>query len=178
MIRQTISDLKRVFAVFDADGGGGVAVGELAFAMKRLGRRPADVELAMAMGVESLLESQFARNFDVYEVNMDFVSFVNMLAGSNTKAQRALRTQVVNYRESFRLFDQDGGGSISIDEFATGLIDLGQLQLTYDEITSMVTNFASEDTGEIDPNPNPNPNHNPNPNPNWRIQGRLILFNF
>ena len=49
MIKSIITDLERIYAIFDRDGGG-VSVGELASALKRLGRRPPEDELFVAMG--------------------------------------------------------------------------------------------------------------------------------
>ena len=72
-----------MFQIFDGDGGGTIALNELADVMKKLGRRPPEAELACAMGLDELLANQGARSFDPGNVELDFVSFVNMLAGEH-----------------------------------------------------------------------------------------------
>ena len=117
--------------------------------------------------------------FEIEQVDLDFVGFVNMLAGCATKvplrapsqrhfnaderqfnaderhcnadqAQRNFRQQMLDYREAFVLFDADGGGSISVEEFADGLIELGTLQLTHEQLTGMIGVFGSGVENEID----------------------------
>jgi len=48
---------------------------------------------------------------------LDTSEFVVLLCGCATKAQRAFHKQIRNFREAFKLFDSDGGGSVSLEEF-------------------------------------------------------------
>ena len=51
----------------------------------------------------------------VQEVN--FEGFVRLMANSKSSVQKKLLAEMKRLRESFKIFDDDGGGTVGYDEF-------------------------------------------------------------
>ena len=56
--------------------------------------------------------------------------------------------EIEEYRETFQLFDKDGSGAISTNEFFKVLKNLGQ-NVTKEEVEAIVKNLDQDNSGEI-----------------------------
>ena len=113
--------------------------------MRRMGRRPSDDEM------EEGIAGPFRKaDFRIEDAELDFSQFVVFLAGTSTKAQRSLKKQIRDLREAFDLFDDDHGGSVSLEEFAGTMVMFGRVDLAQDELEKMLAPYATRGDGEID----------------------------
>lgn len=144
LINDRVRELRRFFDLLDDDKGGTLTIGEMCANMKRLGRKPSDEELAEAMG------SAADPNLHVSEIALDFQAFVRFIAGSGSKAQRHLQAQLREYREAFDLFDQDGGGDVSLEEMVGMLKQFGLIDINEDILEEAIMEHDVEQDGEID----------------------------
>lgn len=111
MLSDRINELKHLFVLFDDDGGGELDLAEIQSIMKRLGRKPADEELADALRAHAGL----AAEFDIEKIALNVQAFNQLMCGSQSLVQKKLRKQLKDFREAFQLFDADGSGEVRDD---------------------------------------------------------------
>lgn len=116
--------------------------------MRKLGRRPSDEELAEAVfGVAGADDER--SDFEPSDVDLDFTMFVTLIVGTATRAQRCLQQQLSDFRESFDLFDEDGGGTVDLDEFVKMMEMFGHVAIDSNELKQTVAQFDGDDDGEL-----------------------------
>lgn len=145
VINTAVTELRGMFELFDVDGGGEMTMTELQNLLLRLGRRPTLAEMAEMVGRPG--EGDW---LDFNKFSFDFSGFVNLIAGSQTKAQRRLRHTLREFREIFELFDETGDGDLTADEFLDVMKLFGtDNSLNEEKVKRLVRQFSMED-GSMD----------------------------
>lgn len=145
VIETSVTELREMFALFDVDGGGTMTMNELKDLLHRLGRKPTNAEMAEMVGRPG--EGDWL-DFDKF--SFDFSQFVNLIAGSQTKAQRRLRRTLREFREIFELFDETGDGELTAHEFLDVMNLFGNAFGENEErMQRLVDQFSKED-GTLD----------------------------
>lgn len=81
--------------------------------------------------------------------NLDFIEFLCLMVSKNLEIQRVVRTQIVSMREAFNLFDEDGDGEVSAEDFCEALRMLG-MKATIEQANAMVEAVDDDGPGTID----------------------------
>nr|CAD2176894.1 unnamed protein product [Meloidogyne enterolobii] len=89
--------------MFDKDGNGTMSIKELGVAMRTLGLNPTEDELL-----------NMVNEYDVDGNGIDFSEFCKMMKEMNKETDQEL------IRLAFRVFDKDGNGYITAQEFSNG----------------------------------------------------------
>ncbi len=119
-----IKEFKEGFDLFDKDGDGLIALNELGTIMRALAVNPTEAELQEMMN-------------ELEEVNnptIDFPEFIGFMA-------RKLRivSPKEELLEAFKIFDRDGSGMVTFEEFKVVARSFGEKeQLTEEEIQEMI----------------------------------------
>ncbi|KAL2016602.1 hypothetical protein VTK56DRAFT_3259 [Thermocarpiscus australiensis] len=129
-----IAQYKEVFEVFDRDGSGVITADELGHVMRELGLHPSNRELQDLIN-EADVSGDGALSFD------EFLAVMSHSARELDTEQELLN--------AFRVFDQDGSGSISSEELRSVLESLGE-DLTEDEVSEMIKLADRDGDGHID----------------------------
>ncbi|KAL7465256.1 hypothetical protein ACHAXS_005584 [Conticribra weissflogii] len=130
-----VADLKEAFNMFDIDGDGTITLVELKEVMKSLGQNPTDRELRQM--IESVDDNG--------DHEIDFQEFLILMSskkGNNDDPDKELR-------DAFRVFDEDGNGTISRAELKKLMKNLGQA-LSDAELDAMMDEVDTDGNGEID----------------------------
>lgn len=131
--------LQNLFNQWDGDGSGDIDAAELTRILGMLGRYQDSGD-------------EVARLVDSADTDGDgeisFVEFVILLAGRGTKTQQFVNQQMVQMRDAFRMFDEDGGGSVSPMEFARMACLFGMTDKNV--IEGLLANSDTDGDGEID----------------------------
>mmetsp|Transcript_8435 Transcript_8435/g.17408 ORF Transcript_8435/g.17408 Transcript_8435/m.17408 type:complete len:151 (+) Transcript_8435:119-571(+) len=130
-----VADLKEAFNMFDIDGDGTITLVELKKVMKSLGQNPTDKELRQM--IESVDDNG--------DHEIDFQEFLILMSskkGNNDDPDKELR-------DAFRVFDEDGNGTISRSELKKLMKNLGQA-LSDAELDAMMDEVDTDGNGEID----------------------------
>ncbi|KAK3936687.1 hypothetical protein QBC46DRAFT_394370 [Diplogelasinospora grovesii] len=125
---------KEVFDIFDKDGTGDITAEELGNVMKELGLNPSDAEL------QDLISEVDVNNDGV----INFEEFLHLM--SQKVKETDTEQELIN---AFKVFDQDGSGTISTEELRNVLRSLGE-NLTDAELDEMIHLADENGDGQID----------------------------
>ena len=89
---------------------------------------------------------------------INFVEFLGMMAADDPQVQRDIKSHVVGFREAFALFDYDGTGFVTVDEFLKTWLGLG-FEATYKQVEALMAESDTDGDGvRSEPNtPTPQP---------------------
>jgi len=135
MGKEKFKEFKKMFAMYDKDGGGEIDILELTKLMKSLGKVMDDNEAKQTM--------------KALDVNGDgTVSLAEFLIWHVTQSEEKPMTPEEIAKGLFEFFDDDGSGSISASELYKKLesLDVG---LTVDEITDLIKELDDDGDGNI-----------------------------
>ena len=121
-VARKILDCHELFALFDFDGGGTIDMDELRHVMTCLGHHPSDALLDAVINFSD--EENLGEDTSVGQ--LDFAEFVSLFAcgtdgGVSPLAYYCLNRQVVEFKESFSMFDLDTEGRIDLPSFEKGV---------------------------------------------------------
>uniref|UniRef100_A0A1I8B2X1 EF-hand domain-containing protein n=1 Tax=Meloidogyne hapla TaxID=6305 RepID=A0A1I8B2X1_MELHA len=97
---EELQEFAQAFKMFDKDGNGTMSIKELGVAMRTLGLNPTEDELL-----------NMVNEYDVDGNGIDFSEFCKMMKEMNKETDQEL------IRLAFRVFDKDGNGYITAQEF-------------------------------------------------------------
>src|SRR5688500_17952919 len=96
-------ELKRVFKLFDKDGNGTISFDEVTSLLKSLGKNPTEEE------IKKLIEETDKDKSGSIELG-EFINYMNSIyVTPESKLEEVV--------EAFQIFDRDGNGWVSYDEF-------------------------------------------------------------
>ena len=130
---EQLAKIKEAFSLFDKDGDGIITVKDLGTVMQSLGEHLTEAEL------QDLIDKVDGHGNGV----VDFSDFRTMMA---QKMQDADSEEEI--RQAFRVFDRNGNGFISPDEFRYVMTSLGE-KLTEEEFDQMFTDADLNGDGQI-----------------------------
>lgn len=132
------ADLRELFDLFDADKTGEINVEELGGLLHTLGHELSKDQLqAMMRKIDS--------DASGYVSFVEFSNYMQSLMAA--EAQGPISEHDVEHL--FKLFDKEGGGTISVDEFETTFKQLGQV-LTPQELHEFVQELDEDGSGTIE----------------------------
>jgi len=108
---EQVSAIKEAFDLFDTDSSGSIDAKELKVAMRALGFEPTKEEI----------RKMIADCDKDFSGNIDYTEFLNMMASK--MAERDPREEIM---KAFRLFDDDGSGTINFDKLKRVAKELGE----------------------------------------------------
>ncbi len=132
--KKRLHELRIAFDFFDRNKDGRISYKELAEIMTSLGEPVNEREVR-----ELILEVDL--NGDGY---VDFEEFVNMM----TKKPVDELEMMIELRKTFRLFDKNGDGQISVQELRESLSSLGE-EISEDEAREMIKEADVDGDGYI-----------------------------
>jgi len=129
-----ILEMKEAFQLFDKNGDGFISAKELGVLMRTLGRNPTEDEIMNIMN-----------EIDVdHNGKLDFSEFTIMmrdkLSGEDMEQE---------IKQAFRVFDRNGDGFISKNEFKRCMMHFGE-KFTDDEVEEMIAEADINNDGRID----------------------------
>jgi len=125
-------ELKEAFKIFDKDGDGKITVDEVENLLKSLGERATRADaLEMIAKVD--------KNNDG---TIDFEEFVTLMASAKSSPDEEMLA-------AFKVFDEDGSGTITIDELRKVMRKLGE-KVTEDQLKEMIKAADTNGDGLID----------------------------
>ena len=130
---EQLAKIKEAFSLFDKDGDGIITVKDLGTVMQSLGEHLTEAEL------QDMIDKVDGHGNGV----VDFSDFRTMMA---QKMQDADSEEEI--RQAFRVFDRNGNGFISPDEFRYVMTSLGE-KLTEEEFDQMFTDADLNGDGQI-----------------------------
>jgi calmodulin len=131
---QQIAEVREAFELFDKDHSGYINSKELGMVMRSLGQNPTEQEL---MDMINEVDEDGSGT-------VDFPEFLNMMA------KKIQNTDSVEdeIKEAFRVFDKEGRGHISTEEFRFVMRNIGS-QMTDEEIEEMIEEADHDHDGLI-----------------------------
>ncbi|KAF9451587.1 calmodulin-A [Macrolepiota fuliginosa MF-IS2] len=139
-IAERISAYRDSFQLFDKDGNGAISPQELTDVMRDLGQTPTEAELKVIM-----------RDLDTNkDGNIDFSEFLCLMsARSKVSRTGKVDDNEDEIRETFKVFDKDGNGSINLEELKTVMKNLG-VKVTDEECKMMMKEADEDGNGVVD----------------------------
>ncbi|AEC09928.1 Calmodulin-like protein 12 [Arabidopsis thaliana] len=145
-----ITEYRESFRLFDKNGDGSITKKELGTMMRSIGEKPTKADLQDLMN-EADLDG---------DGTIDFPEFLCVMAKNQghdqaprhtkkTMADKLTDDQITEYRESFRLFDKNGDGSITKKELRTVMFSLGKNR-TKADLQDMMNEVDLDGDGTID----------------------------
>ena len=131
---EQIAEFKEAFALFDRDGDGTITLPELRTVMQSLGQEPTEREL-----IDMINEVDDDGNQEI-----DFQEFLNLMARNMQDIDEEKQIS-----QSFKVFDVDGDGKISIEDLKFMMESLGE-QLTDEELADVMKEIDSNGNNCID----------------------------
>lgn len=135
LTNEQIEEFRLAFSLFDADGGGTIAIEELAEVMRALGQQVSDTEL-----------QDMIREVDEDESGeLDFEEFLNLMAKKLHDSDSE-----VEITEAFRVFDKDNSGTVPISVIVATLSDHKVIDSEIDELINAAKRMAKahDDVGD------------------------------
>ncbi|XP_043825480.1 centrin-4-like [Dromiciops gliroides] len=126
-------EIKEAFDLFDVDGSGSIDVKELKIAMRALGFEPKKEEIKK-MIAEIDKEGFGTINFE------DFFAMMSVKMSEKDEKEEILK--------AFKLFDDDGTGSITLKNIKRVAKELGE-NLSDDELQEMLDEADRDGDGEV-----------------------------
>ena len=131
---QDIHEVKDAFAMYDKNQTGTIPTKSFISAMRALGHNLTEEET-----YDMIREVDYNKTGVIH-----FMEFVEAWAKFSTDVDDIIK-------EAFNLFDKDGSGSISMDEFREVMVTEGA-QMTDDEIEEILSEADTDGDGQIDIN--------------------------
>ncbi|KAI6213368.1 Calmodulin [Aphelenchoides besseyi] len=139
---EEIDEFREAFMMFDKDGNGTISTKELGVAMRSLGQNPTEQEI-----LEMINEVDIDGNGQIEFP--EFWQVISALSGNNVMMKRMMKeTDSEMIREAFRVFDKDGNGVITAQEFRYFMIHMGQ-QFSEQEVDEMIKEVDVDGDGDI-----------------------------
>jgi len=126
-----IDEVKEAFALYDKNGDGTITTKALISVMRSLGKNPTEDE------TEDLINEVDLDGNGV----IDFIEFLEMVAKMTQDVDETIK-------EAFFIFDADGSGSISTDEFREVMTSQGA-KLSSSECNEIISEADADGDGEI-----------------------------
>ena len=132
-----LEEFREAFNTFDEDGGGTIDKDELRKLLNFAGQTPSEDELRdMIMTIDADGTG-----------DINFPEFVTLMAH-----KMATETSEETIRGAFNVFDTDGSGGISASEFLRVLEQLGETDITIDDIRDVVSGKYGRSLGDANRN--------------------------
>jgi len=128
---EQIEEVKEAFALYDKNGDGTITTKALISVMRSLGKNPTEDE------TEDLINEVDLDGNGV----IDFIEFLEMVAKMTQDVDETIK-------EAFFIFDADGSGSISTDEFREVMTSQGA-KLSSSECNEIINEADRDGDGEI-----------------------------
>jgi len=128
---EQIEEVKEAFALYDKNGDGTITTKALISVMRSLGKNPTEDE------TEDLINEVDLDGNGV----IDFIEFLEMVAKMTQDVDETIK-------EAFFIFDADGSGSISTDEFREVMTSQGA-KLSSSECNEIINEADADGDGEI-----------------------------
>uniref|UniRef100_A0A0K0CZI4 Calmodulin n=1 Tax=Angiostrongylus cantonensis TaxID=6313 RepID=A0A0K0CZI4_ANGCA len=138
---EELIEYKEAFRLFDKDGNGSISSKELGVAMRSLGQNPTEQELLDMVNEVDIDGSG----------TIDFPEFCQMMKRMNKARKRALPFQENDsemIREAFRVFDRDGNGYITAEEFRYFMTHMGE-QFSDQEVDEIIAEVDIDGDGQV-----------------------------
>ncbi|KAL3085555.1 hypothetical protein niasHT_037296 [Heterodera trifolii] len=129
---EEIQEFATAFRMFDKDGNGTMSIKELGVAMRTLGLNPTEDELL-----------NMVNEYDVDGNGIDFFEFCKMMKEMNKETDQEL------IRLAFRVFDKDGNGYITAQEFRHFMTTMGE-KFSEEEVDEIIKEFDKDGDEQID----------------------------
>lgn len=128
---EQIQEVKEAFAMYDKGCNGTILTKSFIYVMRSLGQNPTEDEYNDMMCHNDLHEAGF----------IDFVRFLQMWAKYSADVDETIK-------DAFNLFDNDGSGAISMDEFRKVMSKEGA-QMTDEEIDEIIKEVDVNGDGQM-----------------------------
>lgn len=129
---EELQEFAQAFKMFDKDGNGTMSIKELGVAMRTLGLNPTEDELL-----------NMVNEYDVDGNGIDFGEFCKMMKEMNKETDQEL------IRLAFRVFDKDGNGYITAQEFKHFMTTMGE-KFSEEEVDEIIKEFDKDGDEQID----------------------------
>jgi len=129
---EQIAEVKEAFALYDKNGDGNITTKALISVMRSLGKNPTEDQ------TEDLINEVDLDGNGL----IDFIEFLEMVAKMTQDVDETIK-------EAFYIFDADGSGSISTDEFREVMTSQGAM-LSSSECNEIISEADRDGDGEID----------------------------
>ncbi|KAE8694895.1 Calmodulin-like protein 5 [Hibiscus syriacus] len=133
--RMDVTDLKKIFQMFDKDGDGAITKKELTDSLENMGVSISDTDLV-----------QMIERFDVNgDMCIDINEFTELYQSIMEN-----KDEEKDMKEAFNVFDQNGDGYISVDELKSVLDALGLKQgKAMEDCKRMITKVDTDGDGRV-----------------------------
>lgn len=142
--RQELVDFERAFRLFDIEGTGSIGIGQFRLVLESLLENDDRVYPHLE---KILYELSDRANEDL----MDFDDYLSLMA--STTIQRRVQSQAdgdeVSFEHIFNLFDVEGKGFISVEDLQRVAVELGELDMTEEELQEMIDRARSNKSGKV-----------------------------
>jgi calmodulin len=136
--QERIAEAHQTFALFDKDGDGSITTVELALVLRSLGQAVSQEEVQDMMN-----EVDIDGNGE-----LDFGEFLQLMSKFDRQhAEQPDPTE--EYKYAFALFDQNGDGLITADEFRDVMANLDE-PMTREEVVELISQVDMDGDGQID----------------------------
>lgn len=142
--QQEIQEFQESFALFDTEGTGSISVGEFRDVLNSL--RDGDGNQSYPH-LDKLLTNVSSRP---NEETMDFDDYLKLMA--STSLQQTLQADAddtSNFKHVFDLFDVDGKGYITVQDLEGIALELGEHDMTREELEEMIERARSKHKGKV-----------------------------
>jgi len=131
---QQIQEVKEAFAIYDKNADGTISTKSFIYVMRSLGQNPTEEET-----------NDMICEVDLHGTGIiDFVEFLEMWAKYSGDLDGTIK-------EAFNLFDRDGSGTISMEEFRRVMVNEGA-QMTDEEIDEIISEVDVDGDGQMNIN--------------------------
>jgi Ca2+-binding EF-hand superfamily protein len=142
--QQEIVDLQRAFRLFDVEGTGVIGIGSFRSVLESL----LETDESSYPHLEVILTQLSGRSDDE---TMDFDGYLSLMA--STSLQQRLHSDKdgdeANCQHVFNLFDLDGKGYITVEDLHRIATELGEADMTMEELQEMIDRACSKKTGKV-----------------------------
>eukprot|EP00293_Proteomonas_sulcata_P014763 CAMPEP_0184288178 /NCGR_PEP_ID=MMETSP1049-20130417/674_1 /TAXON_ID=77928 /ORGANISM="Proteomonas sulcata, Strain CCMP704" /LENGTH=702 /DNA_ID=CAMNT_0026594413 /DNA_START=43 /DNA_END=2147 /DNA_ORIENTATION=- len=161
-VKDPVQEAKKAFELFDKDGSGTIDASELGDALRAMGQEVSDSDL----------KEMLAQADDDGTGEIEFEEFCGLMGielpnkkpkpkSKDSASQPKAKVEVSNPREVltkeeiqdleeiFNMFDEDGGGEITLDELSRMMEGLGR-KVEEDKLRAMMADVDEDGTGSID----------------------------
>lgn len=121
-IKTCLLETHSIFSMFDIDGGDSISV-DFVISLEEFGK----VITCTGERIKpEVVKEYFSQIDNDSSGEMDFVEFCDFITGSECEVQRIIMERHTELKKMFKLFDEDGGGSLSLEELRGILRRLGR----------------------------------------------------
>jgi Ca2+-binding EF-hand superfamily protein len=140
-----LAEFKESFALFDTEGTGRIGIGDFRAVLESLQQEGSALYPHLD---KLLLQLQDRSNDD--DDTMDFDDYLKLM--ETTSLQQTLQADAddqSNFAHVFELFDVDGKGYISLQDLERVAIDLGEHDMTMEELEEMMERAHVKHNGKV-----------------------------